>query len=292
MFFINSCKENSTAASSNLKTGMTQPKPDNNLKLVSNLSSALNETSGLIYYKSMLFTHNDKGSSNQIYIIDTATGTINNMVVLSNALSVDYEDIAQSAEYIYVGDIGNKHGDRKDLCIYKIKKTDLDLSTDTIRVTTTKIAFTYPDQKIFTKSKEHNFDCEAIIYFKENLYLFTKNRLDKKCNLYVIPDKEGNNEAKYIGSFNTNGLITGADISNDGNTVVLSGYNKKENAFIWIFSGFNKDNFFNGNAQQIILGPYNTVGQTEGVCFSNFYSLYISAEKTDDMPAKLYSLKL
>lgn len=292
MFFVNSCKEKGSTASTKSTTEETQPLLKDSLKLISNLSSSLNETSGLIFYNNKLFTHNDKGSPNQIFVIDTATGLIKNLIILTDASSVDYEDIAQSSDHIFVGDIGNKFGDRTNLCIYKIKKSDLNYSTDTMHIKTNKISFSYPDQKSFNKNKDHNFDCEAMIYFNDSLYLFTKNRLDKKCNLYVVANKTGSNEARFISNFDTKGLITGADISKDGSRVVLTGYNKKGNSFLWVLSNFKNTNFFSGNAQQIILGPYSSVGQTEAVCFSNIHKLFISAEKTSDSTAKLYSMKL
>jgi hypothetical protein len=65
-------------------------------------------------------------------------------------------------------------------------------------------------------SKKHNFDCEAILCWNNQIYLFTKNRLDDRTDLYVLPTTPGNYATKYIASFEVGGRITGADISPDG----------------------------------------------------------------------------
>jgi len=292
LFFNDGCKgkKHHVVVNSQVETTETAIHP--NLKLIANLSDVMSETSGLIFYNKRLFTHNDKGNPNQVFVIDTLTGKIKNLIVLTNAQSVDYEDIAESNDYIFIGDFGNNHGNRTDLCIYRFKKSDLNFKSDTVNVTTQKINFSYPEQTSFKKSKSHNFDCEAMIFNNDSLFLFTKNRLDDRCNLYAVPNKTGNHKAKLISNFDSKGLISGADISKDGSKVVLTGYSKTGNSFLWVLSGFKHNDFFSGSTQQIILGPYNLVGQIEAVCFSNPHKLFISAEKKSSDAAKLYSMTL
>jgi len=292
MFFFGSCISRSNSADENTAVILPQASLKDSLKLIATLDDVMKETSGLIFYNNKLFTHNDKGNPNQVFVIDTLTGKIKNQIVLSNAQSVDYEDIAQSKDYIFVGDFGNNHGHRRDLCIYRFKKSELNFKKDTITVATDRIGFRYPEQTSFKKTKEHNFDSEALIYVKDSLYLFTKNRLDNRCNLYVVPNKPGDYDARLKDGFDSKGLITGADISPDGSKVILTGYVKTGNSFLWVLSDFKNNNFFSGKAQQIILGPFETVGQIEGICFSGNHKVFISAESTFGAPAKLYSLNL
>ena len=292
MFFFNSCYEKKTSVADNSSVATSESSSKDSLKLIADLSNKINETSGLIFYKSKLFTHNDKGNPNQLFVIDTLKGLIQNIIVLANAQSIDYEDIAQSDKYIFVGDFGNNHGHRRDLCIYRFKKTDINFNKDTINVSTNRIGFRYPEQESFKKTKDHNFDCEAMIYYKDSLYLFTKNRLDSRCNLYIVPNEPGEHNARLIANFDSKGLITGADINADGSKVVLTGYNKKGNSFLWVLSDYKPNDFFSGKARQIILGPFDIIGQIEGICFSNKHKLFISAEKTADNPPKLYSFSL
>ena len=65
-----------------------------NPALKSNLNAALEENSGLILWNDRLWTHNDGGNSTALFEMDT-TGTIIRTVNVSNAVNVDWEDIAQ-----------------------------------------------------------------------------------------------------------------------------------------------------------------------------------------------------
>jgi hypothetical protein len=154
------------------------------------------------------------------------------------------------------------------------------------------INFYYPEQTVFDVSKKHNFDCEAILYHNQQIFLFTKNRLNDKTNLYALPAKPGNYAAKLIGSFEIGGRITGADISPDGKKIALVGYNKESDCFLWTFDGFTGDNFFTGTAKKYTLGQYAQLGQMEGISFKDNTNLYISSEEIANVHARLYLFML
>ncbi len=71
-----------------------------------NLETTLVETSGLIYWKDKLWTHNDNTDIN-LYALDTLTGEILSKYELTGASNKDWEEISQDDEFIYVGDFGN-----------------------------------------------------------------------------------------------------------------------------------------------------------------------------------------
>ena len=77
------------------------------------LPAALSETSGLIYYNGLFWTHNDSGGEPKIYGIDTLKGKIIQTIHL-NASHKDWEDIAQDDDYIFIGDFGSSFSDQEN----------------------------------------------------------------------------------------------------------------------------------------------------------------------------------
>ncbi|MBA6154283.1 hypothetical protein [Gelidibacter maritimus] len=180
----------------------------------------LDETSGLLFYNNTLITHTDSGGKAQLYEINATTGAVIRTVAISNATNVDWEDIAQDAAYIYIGDIGNNSGNRKDLKIYKISKADYNTSDG--EVSAEIISYSYADQLDFTPNpKNTNWDAEGLISYGDCLLIFTKNWVDHKTNVYAIPKSGGIHSATLVSSYNTNGLITGADNAPDEAIIYL-----------------------------------------------------------------------
>ncbi len=291
MAFV-ACQESKIGDSNNEKvlvdSNVTSSK---NLKLIAELNVKIKETSGLALIGDVLITHNDKGRSNDLMLIDPENGKIVQTISASNIQNNDWEDVAKNEAFLFVGDMGNNEGERKNLAIHVIPIKDISKNSTTIKSIGT-INFYYPEQKEFDVSKKHNFDCEALLCYNNQIYLFTKNRLDDKTDLYVLPTAPGNYAAKYIASFEVGGRITGADISPDGKKVSLIGYNKKSDCFLWIFEGFSDNNFFAGTSKKYTLGQYAQVGQMEGIAFKDNTSLFISSEEIARVGARLYLFNL
>lgn len=94
------------------------------LNFIFNLSDTLIETSGLTFFNNQLWTHNDSGNNNELYLVNTETGNVLKTVKVSNAVNIDWESMAQSETHLFVGDFGNNSGARQDLNILKLKKED------------------------------------------------------------------------------------------------------------------------------------------------------------------------
>lgn len=88
------------------------------------LPNEIEETSGLLFFNGKLITHNDSGDGPNLYEIDTLSGAISRVITITNATHIDWEDISQDDTYIYIADIGNNNGNREDLKIYKVLKSD------------------------------------------------------------------------------------------------------------------------------------------------------------------------
>lgn len=263
-------------------------------KLKFNLDAVLSESSGLLNWKSLIWSHNDSGNGPDIFGMNATSGAIQRRVYVSNATNVDWEDIAQDNSFIYVGDFGNNaNGNRTDLKIYRIAKKDV-TAKDT--VTAAIINFSYNDQTDFTPkgSNNTNFDCEALIAYGDSLFLFTKDWVDNKTRLYKLPKKPGTYTATNMGELNVGGLITGAEILADQRVIVLSGYNALLSPFIYLLYDFSGNNFFGANKRKVLVNAAFT--QMEGICSKSTTNFFVSNEKYSkfgiNVPAKVNSLNL
>lgn len=244
------------------------------------LPEAVSETSALLFFRGGLWTINDSGHDAELFHLDTLNGNILQTITVSNAINVDWEDLAQDASYIYIGDFGNNEGNRSDLGIYRVRKTDIPETGDG-QLIAEHLTFTYPAYRANSvEMKSNNFDCEAMIAGAEALYLFTKNRGDHKTKLYRLPKVPGNFTAELLYEFNVNGLITAADINEQQAEVVLLGYTDFPfTPFVWLLFDYHENDFFSGNKRRIDM-PNVVTTQTEGFAYTIAKNGVISAEKT------------
>lgn len=259
-----SCTYSTTNLSLTTKTALSSP--------------LLNESSGLCFINGSLWTFNDSGNSNDIYRIDTASTTVYQTVKISNATNVDWEDMTSSSDYVFVGDFGNNDGERKNLKIYRILKSDLTPTATSVAASI--INFSFSDQTTFTPlPNNHNFDCEAMIFLNDSIHLFSKNWADLQTKHYVVPNVPGTHVAQKKETYNTGFLVTGASVQNFG-VISLVGYQKTGLLPVSMCLLFDYKNnlLFNGNKRKFSLSSMLTNGQVEGVAFLNNGVGFISNE--------------
>ena len=263
------------------------------------LPTDINETSGLIFFNGKLITHNDSGDNAKLYEIDTISGSISRSIAITNANNIDWEDISQDDTHIYIADIGNNNGNRNDLKIYKILKSDYISSTN---ITAEVISFSYDDQSDFTSQPNNtNFDAEAITIYQGQILIFTKNWIDFKTNVYVVPTIVGNYSAEKVSSYDPQGLITGVSYNAGTDGFLLCGYNNTLTPFL-LYVDHNRPSsldIFGGNPTRIdLVGDIflEQGSQIEGITFFEDSKYYISREFfltnigaiTIEFPQKLY----
>lgn len=237
------------------------------------LSDQLKRTSGLIFWDGNLWTHNDHVDT-ILYGLDTTTAEIERTYTLTRVKNLDWEEISQDRNYIYIGDFGNNLGDRTDLHILRIKKNSLlegyhDIDT---------IWFSYSDQSDFgTKEPfQTDFDCEAMIVSNDSIYLFTKQWITTQTSMYNLPKIPGNHIAMKKDSYNVQGLVTGATFIEDKRLVVLCGYTNLLQPFLTMLYDFRGHDFFSGNKRRLDVSlPFH---QIEGITSLNGLKFYISNE--------------
>jgi hypothetical protein len=249
---------------------------------VCNLSDTTLESSGLIYINKTLWTHNDSGGKPELYQLDTLTGFVKRTVKIKNTTNIDWEDLAQSATHIFVGDFGNNYGNRTNLRIFRISKLDL-LNPLNDSIIADTIKFHYQDQSTFTSTlNANNYDCEAFVFKNDSLHLFSKSWITQNTKHYILPATIGNHIAILSDSFNVDGLITSADINQINGNLVLLGYKKvgfNYNCFAWLLFNYTNRNFFKADKRRLELGVASTLGQTEGIVIKNDNTGYFSSEK-------------
>ena len=121
------------------------------------------------------------------------------------------------------------------------------------------------------------------------MHLFSKNWVDQRTRHYVMPSLPGSYVAELRESMAVEGLITGADISDDG-VVGLIGYNDLSGVNIaWFYFDYEGTNFFSGNKRKISLGLALNNSQTEAITFREGGYGYVSSEQFVTLDAKLLS---
>lgn len=263
---------------------------------IMDLAAPFNETSGLQWINGRLFSINDGGNSAEIQELNPQTGVLLRTIKVTNAPNVDWEDLAASSSHFFIGDFGNNIGNRTDLKVLKIPIASLLNQTE---VTAELIEFSYPDQSDFSGSNaNHNFDCEAMIFRENQLHLFSKNRGDGRTKHYTLAPNPGKQVASLQGSFDSKGLITGADISPDGKNVVLLGYENlgiSSRVFLWSFAAISGATL-SGQGNQFFLGSPAGLSQAEGIVIDSQMELTISGERISfsglTVPPRLFKVDL
>ena len=252
------------------------------------LPKILKESSGLCYTNGNLWTFGDSGNPNEIFKIDSATGAILQTVEIENFPNVDWEDMTADSSYIYIGDFGNNNGNRSDLKIIRIKKTDLNVQGTFLKVQGEAIHIIYADQANFARVRSTDYDCESLISIGQFLYLFSKDGIDLKTRCYKISNLPGTYRVSPISTFNTKGKITAAAFNPVTKEIALLGYmNKKVGSFIWFLNGYQNDDFFGGRNTRITIGSAKD-WQTEGLDYISANRLFMSCESSKSQTASLY----
>ena len=259
------------------------------LEIVNPLPFSLAEQSGMIKEENQLWIHLDGGNGEKFFIFDLDNLSIQQELDFQNITNTDWEDIAEDDFHFYLGDFGNNVGNRMDLKIWKVAKTDL---YDAIpeNISPEIISFSYPEQVDFSdQNLNHDFDCEAMIVIGDYIYLFMKEWISNKSSIYRIPNQVGDHSAELMGSLDVNGLVTGAGYDSAHEMVLLIGYEFGLGAtpFVYMLWDYNGDDFLSGNKRRIDLNWANH--QTESICYDELGKWYIGNEYFEIGPIGFYN---
>ena len=257
--------------------------------MIQKLPKEVRETSGLFWLDGLIWTMNDSGGENVLYGLDPESGVVTTRVRIHHAGNYDWVTLSSNRNYVFIGDVGNNMGDRKDLKIYRVPKKEL--SGYNNEANAEVISFSWPDQTFFMPGiRRTPFDCEAMICLGDSLMLFTKDWANGNTKAYMLLAQPGSQKAVLMDSLQAGVLITGADLSPDGKTLILSAYHDF-NPYLWVFTGFQGHDFFRGNKVRFTYPSYHDA-QTEGIVFRGNDSILISAEESRKLDARIYLFKL
>ena len=260
----------------------------NTTEVINPLPISLAEQSGMILENNELWIHLDGSNDQKFFILSLDDFSIDELN-FQNIVNTDWEDIAEDNDNFYLGDFGNNLGNRLDLKIWKIAKSELSES-DPEDLNPEQITFSYPEQTDFSdQNQNHDFDCEAMVVMGDHIYLFLKEWISNQSSIYRIPKESGNYNAEFLGVLDVNGLITGAGYNPNEGMILLIGYELGLGAapFVYMLWDFPNDNFELGNKRRIDLNWFNH--QTESICYSSMNEWYIGNEYFEFGPIAFFN---
>lgn len=236
---------------------------EHKIKRVANLDRRVLECSGMVYAGGLLWTLGDSGTKPELYGLDSNGICVE---VLSNASlhNFDWEALAvdEKRKRFFIGEIGNNGNRRKDLKIYTVD------SNEQVKV----IPISYALQEAFPPNKKlRNFDCEAMVYANDSLFLFSKNRGLPLVNWYGLSTASEQGKLIPIRQFFIKGMLTDAAYDEVSGQLVLLAYGK----LYW----FKVEHGNLVNAKPWLIRKIPFYGQMEAVCFDSRGNLYLSNEK-------------
>jgi hypothetical protein len=253
---------------------------------ISNLPTQVKETSGLMLHNDVLWTHNDGGNAAVLYALNKENGSILRTVQVSGASNIDWEDITKDDTYGYIGDFGNNNGNRTNLRILRFPLSQLESDTVFVEI----IQFSYPDQTDFSSKPQNNdFDAEALISVGDSLYIFSKNWVNLRTKLYVLPKEPGIYTARLDSDMYANGLITGATFNQVDSVILLTGYTRVLTPIMWMFWDFRGGSVFNGNKRKININlPLHQIEAAEWISGNDYLITNEAFESLGNVPAAMF----
>ncbi len=243
------------------------------IQVLGNLPQEVQETSGLIFYQGKLYTHNDSGNEAVLYEIDTLNLAITRTIAINNAGNVDWEDLSRDDTYLYIGDIGNNQGDRRDLVIYRIPLSDIEEGES---ANAELISFAYADQSDFTAGANSDWDAEALISYGDELIIFTKQWQSLGTVAYSLPKIPGEYQAQRVGQNSVNGLVTGAVYNSQFQVVYLVGYSSLLQPFLYRIDSLETPFVLMEGGEKFNLNV--GFAQMEAICVLDENRYYLSSE--------------
>lgn len=242
--------------------------------------STMIEASGLVPSISnpgYLWSHNDKGNENLLFLLDKNSGETVARYRLEGIFNRDWEDIEISRgvdgpNYIFLGDIGDNNRVYPSYMIHRFIEPVFEESHRGNVINWTpedhqEYRYIYPD------GQKH--DSETLLYdpIYDDLYVVTKR--DFNSLIYALPgdlDWSETQEALFVGNFLFTRAVAG-NVSLDGSQILLKTYD-----FIMYWERDISQPLWHTLRAQPMLAPYDPgEPQGEAICFDvdgvNYYTL-------------------
>jgi len=176
----------------------------------------ITEPSGLAVshrYEDVLWTHNDSNSAPELFAID-GDGKLIQSYLVPDTENQDWEDIALDQNgNLYILDNTSREEPEHRNVIYVIREPNPFEEGKIER-----------PRKIYVRFPDAGYDCETLFVWGDALYLVTKPWDGSLPRVYRHDGLDKDGTAHFVGTIPVYAMITGGDISHDGQRLVLSSY--------------------------------------------------------------------
>lgn len=249
----------------------------------------IDESSGLAASRKysaqgLLWTHNDSGGKPEIFLVNRDGETVAE-VLLRGATNRDWEDIAISGDWIYVGEIGDNLRRHENITIYRLREPQLDPNAkdQKFEVECEKMVLNYPDSAA---------DCETLMATASGeLILLSKNGGASRFYKTPAPFQNGATQTlEKIGEYSFAGptawsyLTTGGDLSPDETRFVSRTYT---HAYEWVLPANKNWNNVDWSTPRSWALPKSKQG--EAICYSADGTKYLLS--SEGAPAPIWELE-
>jgi len=201
---------------------------------------------------------------------------------LTGTRNIDWECLTiDDVGQLIVGDVGNNHSNRKNLCFYIVPEPNP--LADVVTPPRKKISFYYPTQNEFPATSR-NYDCESCFALNGQIYFFTKHWTNTETVLWRVDSKiETYQAAVPVARFDVRGMVTDAALSPSKKRLAVLTYHG-----VWVFELPPKNTdgktdetkfFTHAEARFRRLAPPTDFWQIEGISFADEDTLLIASEQ-------------
>lgn len=179
-------------------------------------SGRITESSGLavsLRHEDVLWTHNDSKNAPEVFAID-GSGELLRTYLVPGAENHDWEDIALGLDgNLYILDNTSREDPEHRNVVYIVQEPDPFEEGAIER-----------SRKIYVRFPDGGYDCETLFVWEDTLYLVTKPWDGSLPRVYRHDGLDRDGTAHFVGTIPVHAMITGGDISPDGQRIVLSSY--------------------------------------------------------------------
>ncbi|MGE0930927.1 hypothetical protein [Peijinzhouia sedimentorum] len=249
------------------------------------------EASGLAYSvknPGMIWTHNDSGNTNTLFLLDATTGEIVSRYQIEGTVNLDWEDMEISINpndgepYLYIGNTGDNSERRPVYSIYRFLEPVFEESHRGQNIKWTpegfsQLNFNYPDG---------SHDAETILVdpATQDIYVVTKR--DVVSTLYVAPYPQSTDSRITLykaGLFSFREASAG-NVSLDGSKVLIK---NRQEIFYW--TRLMGESMVDMLSRTPLKVPYLGEPQGEAISFdANFNYFTLSEELNSSVKPTLY----
>lgn len=255
----------------------------------------LEESSGVaasVNNSGMLWTHEDGGNGNFIYLVDGTTAEILCTYRITGASNTDWEDMEVVADpetnksYIYIADTGDNDERRSTSIIFRLEEPVYTENDKGKTVQTASSALeSYPFRYIGGSK-----DVESMFVDRDSKDVYLVTKRDERSRLYIIPapSMSSSNRAYHVGNLGFK-EASAATANHNGSKFIVR---NRQYLFYWERQNGEKIwEVFKRTPQRL---PYFGEVQGEAVCFDAQDNYYTTSEKGDrpaDPPVYKYLRK-